>query len=252
MPTRLARLLPPSEMDSRPGGGREHRQRDGRRSTRSGRRAFGARLARFAALRRAPPASRDASPRLPPSAISPRSTSAMSPAVANRSAGNLASAWRTTSSTSSGTVPRTIDERRDLVERVARDDRLRRRPRERRLSGDHLVQHAAQAVDVAPAVDSRIGHRLLGTHVRRRAERDAGARELGAAALGDRARDAEIGDERLAVLQQDVLRLDVAVNDALLVRVVERATRPDTRCCTASGTGAASRARDACGSSRPR
>ncbi len=53
---------------------------------------------------------------------------------------------------------------------------------------------------------------------------------LDAAAFGDRARDAEVGDQRLTVLQQDVLRLDVAVNDALLVRVVERRSRPDTRC----------------------
>ena len=36
---------------------------------------------------------------------------------------------------------------------------------------------------------------------------------FGPAALGDRARDAEVGDERLTVLQQDVLRLDVAVDD---------------------------------------
>ena len=46
--------------------------------------------------------------------------------------------------------------------------------------------------------------------------------ELRSAALGDGARDAEIGDQRLTVLQQDVLRLDVAVDDSLLVRVLER------------------------------
>ena len=34
--------------------------------------------------------------------------------------------------------------------------------------------------------------------------------------------DAEVGDQGGAVLEQDVLRLDVAVDDALAVRVVER------------------------------
>ena len=35
-------------------------------------------------------------------------------------------------------------------------------------------------------------------------------------------RDAEIGDQRVAALQQDVLRLDVAMDHAVRVRVVER------------------------------
>ena len=35
-------------------------------------------------------------------------------------------------------------------------------------------------------------------------------------------RDAEVGDERLAIVEQDVLGLDVAVDDAVPVRVVER------------------------------
>ena len=35
-------------------------------------------------------------------------------------------------------------------------------------------------------------------------------------------RDAEVGDQRSAVVQQNVLRLDVAVDDAVPVRIVER------------------------------
>ena len=42
-----------------------------------------------------------------------------------------------------------------------------------------------------------------------------------AAALG-RERDAEVGDHRLALVQQDVLRLDVAVDHALGVGVMQR------------------------------
>ena len=37
-----------------------------------------------------------------------------------------------------------------------------------------------------------------------------------------RERDAEVGDHGLALVQQDVLRLDVAVDHALQVRVMER------------------------------
>ena len=38
-----------------------------------------------------------------------------------------------------------------------------------------------------------------------------------------RERDAEVGEHRLAFLEEDVLRLDVAVDEPLAVRVVERA-----------------------------
>ena len=40
-------------------------------------------------------------------------------------------------------------------------------------------------------------------------------------ALDDAERDAEVGDERATLLQQDVLRLDVAMDDAVALRVVE-------------------------------
>src|SRR5207237_10370428 len=35
-----------------------------------------------------------------------------------------------------------------LVERVTSDRSMRRRPRERRRAGEHLIEHAAEAVDV--------------------------------------------------------------------------------------------------------
>ena len=47
-------------------------------------------------------------------------------------------------------------------------------------------------------------------------------RTVGRSARGDRLADAEVRDERVAFVQQDVLRLDVAVDDAVAVGVVER------------------------------
>ena len=95
-----------------------------------------------------------------------------------------------------------------------RDDRLRGRAGVGRLSGEHLVQHRAEGVDIAPAVELTVGGGLLGAHVLRRAQRKSGLGETPAAGLGHRARDSEIGHHRRPMSDQDVFRLDVAVNDA--------------------------------------
>ena len=50
---------------------------------------------------------------------------------------------------------------------------VRRAARERRLPGEQLVRQHAERVDVGAVIDVRIGARLLGRHVRRRAERHA-------------------------------------------------------------------------------
>ena len=154
----------------------------------------------------------------------PSASAAPNPvAVANRSAGSFSSARE----------HRGFDVRRHrcratrcaarLLGHHARDDRLRARPGERRLAGEHLVQHRAERVDVAARVDRALAHRLLGAHVLRRAEREARLRHaLRRRRCCTRERDAEVGDERVPVLQQDVLRLDVAMDDAVPVRVVER------------------------------
>ena len=78
----------------------------------------------------------------------------------------------------------------------------------------------------ARAVDVRIARGLLGSHVRRRADaraqlcqrRPAGAGARRADGLGD----AEIGHDGDAAGDEHVVRLDVAVDDAALVRVGER------------------------------
>ena len=85
---------------------------------------------------------------------------------------------------------------------------------------------AAQGVDVRAGGDLALAHRLLGAHVVRRAERHAGLGHPAPAGLAGRERDAEVGDQGLAVVQQDVLGLDVAVDHAVAVGVVERARRP--------------------------
>ena len=100
---------------------------------------------------------------------------------------------------------------------------------ERRAARQQFVEQHAQAVDVAARVDVQPAHlRLFRTHVRRRADellqlrvnrlvRQPSFRRLG---------NAEINHlrHRHAVVQrdQDVRRLDVAMDDALLMRVLDR------------------------------
>ncbi len=103
-----------------------------------------------------------------------------------------------------------------------RHDRLGVEPGERRLAGEHLVGHGAKSVDITSRADVALTHGLFGRHVGRGAEGHAGLRHAAAARLLHRERDAEVGDQGIAVLQQDVLRLDVAVHDALAVGIVER------------------------------
>jgi hypothetical protein len=111
---------------------------------------------------------------------------------------------------------------RHLLHQVLRHDGHGVGAGERRLAGEHLVEHAAERVDVGGRPDL-VPRRLLGGHVHRRPDRHARLRELLTGGIVGRARDAEVGDERVLAREEDVLRLDVAVDDPLLVRVVERA-----------------------------
>ena len=95
--------------------------------------------------------------------------------------------------------------------------------RERRSPGQHFVDDATEGVDVGPVVQVAGSRRLLRTHVGGRPGRRDRARRVHVEGAGaDRARDAEVGHDRLPILKQDVLGLDVAVHHALPVGIVER------------------------------
>ena len=101
-----------------------------------------------------------------------------------------------------------------------RDHRLRRGPREGLFANDHLIEHATETVDVAATVHG-LAHGLLGAHVRGRTDRHPALRERVEDGLAHGLPDPEVGHERVPVLQHDVLRLHVAVDDTVAVRVIE-------------------------------
>jgi hypothetical protein len=105
---------------------------------------------------------------------------------------------------------------RGLVEHSVEDGH-RALPRPRTFAGEHLVEHHPQRPQVGSRVDGITPH-LLRRHVVWRPERVAGSRPVVARDLGD----PEVHDLGHAVRgDEDVLGLDVAVNDASLVRRAE-------------------------------
>ena len=111
-----------------------------------------------------------------------------------------------------------LQRRRSL--RDVRDDHGRRAlVVERKTAAERLEGDDAERVEVAASVDLVAGD-LLGAHVVDGAEHLSRHRER--RGLGD-AGDAEVGDHRApgVRVEENVLRLDVAVHDAALVRVGE-------------------------------
>jgi hypothetical protein len=95
-----------------------------------------------------------------------------------------------------------------------------------RFAGDAMEQQRAEREDVGPRVDF-FAPPLLGRDVTDRPDRPAALGVVRVVEQGvvqaQAARDAEIHDVRLAGrVHQDVLRLDVAMHDALRVRVADR------------------------------
>jgi len=137
---------------------------------------------------------------------------------------------RTTSLASSGGSGRELEWiRRRRVELL--DDQVHRVvAAERQLRGQHLVGQDAERVDVRAAVH-RFAARLLGRHVRGRADEDAGFRRADRLAI-----DATAGELREAEVEQlhralapfgdehDVVALEIAMDDLRLVRGLQRVT----------------------------
>jgi hypothetical protein len=99
-------------------------------------------------------------------------------------------------------------------------------PGEGRLAGEHLVQNAAETVNVRARIDGPIAEQLLGTHVCGGAgPRYARHRELSDVSEIDCSRDTEVGDDRVAAGEKNVLRFDVAVDDALAMSIGQRVRR---------------------------
>ncbi len=97
---------------------------------------------------------------------------------------------------------------------------MHRRPGEWPFSGEHLVRHNAQRIDVAPRRDGALSH---ATHVAIGPDCQAGPCHPRVTRLGDRQRDPKIRDDRGSIVEENVLGLDVPVDDTVPVRVVERA-----------------------------
>ena len=108
----------------------------------------------------------------------------------------------------------------------------RRSSRERPASGEHLVQHDPERPDVGPMVE-RLTSRLLGAHIRRRTENDArprcarGCQSSSQSDVSGRRcleclRQSEVEDlDRACRRDLDVGRLEIAVDDAVLVSCLE-------------------------------
>jgi hypothetical protein len=94
---------------------------------------------------------------------------------------------------------------------------------ERRLTRQRFEDNGAQAVHVAALVGTAFPARLFRTHVERRPHRNAGIRHRRRELLVRRARQTEVGQQRVPLGgEHDVLGLDVAVDHAVGMSVRQR------------------------------
>lgn len=123
----------------------------------------------------------------------------------------------------------------DLVETHVDLHAARRRfelPRRRQFAGEHLIQHDAERVEIRTMVDRGGVRALFRRHVGRRARRQPGRgkRDPGGMACraaltfgGGESCDAEVRDFHASeTIHENVLRLDVAMHHAAVVRVLQR------------------------------
>ena len=114
-----------------------------------------------------------------------------------------------------GSEPRHGRRRGEAVE--LQNLRQRSAPK-RRPAGQHREQHAAEAIQIALRRD-RAAVGLLGGHVFGRADQAAGRRQP---RVAEQPRDAEIGQLQIVVgRQQQIGRLEIAMDDAVVVRMLQ-------------------------------
>lgn len=119
-------------------------------------------------------------------------------------------------------------ERSRRFRHLRRENGLGRTSFEGLVASEHLVHHEAEPVDVTPTVNVTTGD-LFGTHVRWRPDAiPAVSQAYIVLSTPKRKRYAEICEERLVVLHQDVLRLHVAMHHSATVRVLQCARNGDT------------------------
>lgn len=101
----------------------------------------------------------------------------------------------------------------------------RRKATDRELAGQHLVEDDAQRVNVGAVVHVGRVLDLLGRHVMRRPHHLSRLRQTRPVCRTGEKREAEVGDlRRTRSIEQDVLRFDISMHDALIVGVLQRRT----------------------------
>ncbi len=94
---------------------------------------------------------------------------------------------------------------------------------ERRLARQALEEHAPERVEIATVIDLLESGDLLRAHVGRGADGNPRAREAILPRRRNRPSDTEVEQHGPMRRENDVLRLDVAVDEAAFVRMLERA-----------------------------
>src|SRR5687768_10330887 len=101
------------------------------------------------------------------------------------------------------------------------------------LARKHFVKDATEGEDVAAAIELMISAYLLRTHVVRRAGRHSrGCQCVRVSGSLESVGDSKVRYEYLAILKQDVRRLDVTMHESVPMRMIERARdlRGDADC----------------------